>query len=1454
MNKPPSDAMDALRAALLSVHRLREQNRELVHAAREPIAIVAMACRFPGGIRTPEALWEILREGGDAISGFPSDRDWDLEALYDPDPGASGKSITREGGFLQDPHGFDPGFFGISPREALAIDPQQRLLLETSWEAFERAGVPPRTLHGSQTGVFVGVMYNDYGTRLRHVPDDLEGYVGMGSSASAASGRIAYTFGLHGPALTLDTACSSSLIAVHLACQALRQGECSLALAGGVAIMATPGVFVAFSRQRALAPDGRCKSFSAEADGTAWSEGAGMLLLERLSDAKRNGHPILAVLRGSAVNQDGRSQGLTAPNGPAQERVILQALENAHLSPKDIDAVEAHGTGTTLGDPIEAHALLATYGQARSKDNPLWLGSLKSNLGHTQAAAGVGSVMKMVLALEHRLLPRTLHAQNPSPHIDWSPGTVRLLNEAVPWPATDRPRRAGISSFSASGTNAHLIVEEAPAAASSPETASEGGAPATLPVLLSAKSEAGLRAQAARLREHLVAHPQVSLGDVAYSLAVTRSHFERRAVLVTGDRAQLIAGLEALAHGAPAHGQHAPDGQSEPAAVAGESAGDGKLVFVFPGQGSQWPGMARALLASSRVFREQIEACERALAPYVDWSLRAVLEGEPEGDAFLERVDVVQPILFAVMVALAALWREAGVRPDAVIGHSQGEIAAAHVAGALSLDDAAKIVALRSRALTALAGKGAMAAVELGPDALQPHIERFAGRLALAAVNGPRATLVSGEPDAIDALVLELTSADVFARKVRVDYASHGPQVDAVEEELLSRLAGVAPRASSVAMYSTVTGARIDGTALDAAYWYRNLRQTVRFAEATERLLEEGHPFFVEVSPHPVLALALGETLEDAARRRTDAPGRAFTVVGTLRRHEGDLTRFLRSFAELHVRGRNVDWNAFFRPWKPRRVDLPTYAFQREPFWLRATEPRNADVTSVGLLPTDHPLLGAAVGLASSDGYVFTGRVALAEHPQLLGEQRGDTIAFPWAVMVELALAAAERIGLDRLEELTLESPFALPASAVVLVQLAVAPPDAKGRRLLTLYATREDAPDAAWTLCARGALGAADERAGSFELRAWPPPGTVPLSLDEGDDGDTAGLAPPAERHVLRAVYARGDELFAEVELPEAMASEAERFVLHPALLEGASQALVVAGLGDRDPGVHDDAVAMTWPAAWNEVAIHAVGASALRVRLARNDAGGSYAIALADPAGEPVAHIGALTARSLSNDELAALSSASPAGEQAARARALARASRPRAASGASGDASSLVSRIVALPPDKRERALLDVVRANVAAVLGIASPGAIEPHRPIQELGLDSIMALGVRNRLSAATGLRLKTTLLFDHPTAASVAKLLLERLLADKGSETGLTGAGTAADLDRVERTLSALHANEAMRKAVTLRLQTLLRTWTSQDDAPHDATFTEKVDAASIDELLLLLDRKLGEDTDVSSS
>ncbi|MGW4294405.1 type I polyketide synthase [Micromonospora chersina] len=902
----PAELARHLRETAFGADRAAPAAVAVATGADEPIAVVGMACRYPGGVRGPEELWRLVADGVDAIGGFPTDRGWDTPA---PDSG-----YTPAGGFLHDVTGFDPAFFGISPREALAMDPQQRLTLETSWEVLERAGVDPTSLNGSRTGVFVGASTSGYGTGLTEVPEGTEGYLMTGGAHSVISGRVAYTLGLEGPAVTVDTACSSSLVALHLAGEALRRGECDLALAGGVAVMATPDTFAEFSRQGGLAADGRCKSFASAADGTGWSEGVGMLLVERLSDARRHGHRVLAVIRGSAVNQDGASNGLTAPNGPSQQRVIRQALATARLSTADVDVVEAHGTGTTLGDPIEAQALLATYGQDRTA--PVLLGSVKSNIGHTQAAAGVAGVIKMILAMRAGVVPATLHVDEPSPHIDWTAGAVELATEARPWPDAGRTRRSAVSSFGISGTNAHVILElpdDQPAeeTAGNPRPGAVRSGVVAWPV--SARSRPALAGQAARLARHLRGQDVTDPAAVGWSLATTRSAFDHRGVVVGSSVEELLSGLDALAGGEPSA-----------TAVAGVASGHGAgPVFVFPGQGAQSARMAAGLVGRTPVFDAKLAECQAALAPYLDVDLAEVLTGEDE--SWLDRVEVVQPVLWAVGMALAAVWQHVGVTPQAVIGHSQGEIGAACVAGILSLNDAARTVALRSRALAVLRGTGTMASVDLSAEAVTARLDGFPG-VGIAAVNGPATVVVSGPPQAVADLVEACQADGVRARLIPVDYASHSPSVQQVAEQLRTDLADITPQAGHTRLVSTLTGTWIDPETMDARYWYDNLRRTVQFDAAVRTAITAGHTTFVEISPHPVLTMPVTAILDD-----TGATGHA---LSTLRRGDDDTTRLLTNLATAHTLGLPVDLTNVLA--ETGTVDLPTYAFDRARYWPSA--------------------------------------------------------------------------------------------------------------------------------------------------------------------------------------------------------------------------------------------------------------------------------------------------------------------------------------------------------------------------------------------------------------------------------------------------------------------------------------------------------------------------------------
>ena len=1248
----------------------------------EPIAIVGMSCRYPGGVGSPEELWQLVAREGDAIGVLPEDRGWDLERLFDPDPDRPRTSYAREGGFIYDAGDFDAGFFGIGPREAVAMDPQQRLLLEAAWEALEDAGIDPTDLRGSQTGVFAGMSLQDYLALQDAGVEEAEGFRLTGALGSVLSGRVAYTLGFEGPAVSVDTACSSSLVALHLACQAVRNGECSLALAGGVTLMASPAMLIEFSRQRGLSLDGRCRSFAAGGEGVGWSEGAGLVVLERLSDARRQGHRVLAVVRGSAINQDGASNGLTAPNGPSQERVIRRALADADLSPADVDAVEAHGTGTRLGDPIEAQALLATYGRAR-ETGPLWLGSIKSNIGHSQAAAGVAGVIKMVKAFEHGLLPRTLHVDAPTPHVDWSAGEVELLAEAREWGAGERVRRAGVSSFGISGTNAHVILEEPPqvdralvgrsvaadpplaesapgvcdggvlGAVPSAEAVQAGEAIAAagawgggvVPLVVSGRGEAALRGQAERLRELVLARPEwdasgegAGLLDVALSLA-GRAVLEDRGVVLGDERDGLIEGLGVLAGGGVGEG------------VVRGVAREGRPVFVFPGQGAQWEGMAIELLDSSPVFRDAVRTCGRALEGLVDWRVEDVLRGV-EGAPGLDRVDVVQPVSFAVMVALAELWRSCGVQPAAVVGHSQGEIAAACVAGGLSLEDAARVVVLRSRLLAeVLAGRGGMVSVALDVERVDQRLANWGGRLAVAAVNGPSAVVVSGETRALDEFLEACEKDGVWVRRVAVDYASHSAAVEELRDQLIEALAGIEPVSCGVPFFSTAMGEFFDTGALDGEYWYRSLRERVRFEEAVRALAPDANAF-IEVSPHPVLTVAVRETLEDLG------VDERIGVLGSLRREEGGLGRFVHSLAEAWVVGAPVDWRGLFAGSGAQRVDLPRYAFQRKRYWL-SSGAGVGDVSGAGLGVADHPLLGAEVQVAGGEGWLFTGRLSLDTHPWLADHAVLDTVLLPGTGFLELVLAAGRAAGCEVVEELTLEVPLVLVADGAVQLQVLVGEPDGDGRREITVYSrpqARAEAGDeqeaeaggwvrhASGTLVETGMLAGGECLPASAEMESvaqaegpdaerlgsqWPPAGAQELDVEllyESLAETGFGYGPVFQG--VQAAWRRDGEIFAEVALGEETATEAARFGVHPALLDAALH----AGLPEWGEELQTGGVVL--PFALGGVRLYREGASSLRVCLTRGEDGAR--MTAFDETGERVLSIASLVFRPIEPDRL--------------------------------------------------------------------------------------------------------------------------------------------------------------------------------------------------------------------------
>ncbi|WP_373303935.1 type I polyketide synthase [Streptomyces cinerochromogenes] len=1375
----------------------RRRLDEVEQAAQEPIAIVAMSCRLPGGVGSPEELWRLVSSGTDAVTGFPTDRGWDLDALYDPDPDRAGTSYTRHGGFVDGCADFDPGFFGISPKETLATDPQQRLLLELAWEAFERAGLPAEELRGSSTGVFAGVMYNDYGSRSSHPAGDIEGYLGTGSAGSVASGRVAYTFGLEGPAVTVDTACSSSLVALHLAVQALRQGDCELALAGGVSLMATPATFVGFSRQRGLAPDGRCKAFGAGADGTGWAEGAGLLLLERLSVARANNHPVLAVVRGSAVNQDGASGALTAPNGPAQERVIGQALENARLRPDQIDAVEAHGTGTVLGDPIEARALQSVYGRERAAGRPLWLGSLKSNIGHTQAAAGVAGVIKTVMAMRHGVLPRTLHADEPSPHVDWQAGPLALLTEARPWPDTGEPRRAGVSAFGISGTNAHVLLEQAPAAPDPERTEQAGDVPSSeqtgrahggLPPLwtLSAKSPEALGAQAERLAAHVRAHPELRPADIGWSLVRTRTAFPYRAAVVGADREELLAAVDALAAGAAGGDARTPAGTGRavlvfPGAFPGDLPGDPAVTSALPGTDDQWIRTARELLDSSPVFARRIEECAEALRPYTDWSLTDVLRGTPGAPA-PAGTEVAQPALWAVMVSLAALWESCGVRISAVLGHSDGEVAAATVSGSLALPDAARVVALRARALASLSG-GGLLSVAAAPDAVRAWLEAGTGSLTLAAVDGPRSVVVAGPDADLDALRARCEAEGVPARRLPVAHAAHTPQVEAVREELAAALAPVAPRAGRLPVYSAATGGPVEPAAQDGDFWYRGLRQPAEFEQATRALLADGYDLFIECAPHPVLTRALGETVEEAA-----------AVVGVPDGGDAGPRRFAGAVAEAVAAGARLDADRYFGA--AHRVDLPTYAFQRTRFWLEgdaAAAPRPAAASASGepwrLEVTEPGDLASLAPVPASDV-----RDRLAPHEirvavRATGLHFGD-------VLVGLGLATHGEGGTAPGVEaagVVLDTGAGVTDIAVGDAVMGLFPRGAAGPFAVTDHRYTVRVPDG-WSFAQAAAVPLAFLTAhhALFALAALRPGETVLVHAASGGTGRAAvQLALHHGARVLATDTPDHAEALRALGLPEdRLASSATPDFAAPLLAATGGQGadvvvncltgeLTDAGLRLLPRGGRFVETGRTEIRDAGRVAADHPGVVYLtadladagpdRIRAALTELAALFADGTLHPPSVPVWDV------DRASEALERLAADRHAGQAVL---VLPRPEHPGAAAPvAPADAGALGG----MDPAARRAFVLDAVRTQVAAVLGHDDPQAIGYDQNFQELGLDSLTAVQLRNRLRTAIGLRLPATLVYDHPTPRAVAEHVLARTDGQPAGGADATAAeGTTA--------------------------------------------------------------------------
>ncbi|WP_194827278.1 type I polyketide synthase [Nocardia sp. XZ_19_231] len=1190
-----------LRRTASALLQTRSDLHRLEAARSEPIAVVGIGCRYPGGIQSPDDLWDLVNSGADVVSDFPDDRGWRLDSLFDDDPDHRGTVYARTGGFLDDALDFDADFFGIAPREALAMDPQQRLLLEVSWEALEHAGLDPAQLRGSECGVFVGAMYHDYASRLRTVPSELEAQLGTGSASGVLSGRLSYVYGFTGPTVTVDTACSSSLVAMHQAIGALRGGECELALAGGVTVMSTPSSFVEFSRQRGLARDGRCKAYAASADGTGFSEGVGVLVLERLSDAIRNGHRVRAVLRGSAVNSDGASTGLTVPNGAAQQRVIRQALSAAGIQPGDIDMLDGHGTGTTLGDPIEVRALLDVFGGERDAE-PLWLGSVKSNLGHTQAAAGVAGVIKTIMAIQHATVPATLHVDAPTPHVDWADGAVQPITESRAWPQTGRPRRGGVSSFGISGTNAHVIVEQAPetvpAQSDSTPSAREQASPLATWVV-SAKSDAALADQAGRLAQWVRARPDLAPTPTGRALTATRSIFAHRAVIFGRDRGELLAGLDTLAVG----------GES-PSVVCGV-AHEGRIAVMFPGQGAQRNGMTRTLYATSPTYAAAFdEICAEFDRRFDGIGLADVIFAEP-GTAAAQRLDrtsYTQAALFTVEVALYRLAESFGLRPDFLIGHSIGELTAAYLAGVWSLADAAELVVARGRMMDRLPGRGAMLAVAAGEHKVAPLLVGREHAVSVAAINGTAAVVLSGTDTAVDEIAATLETLGRRTKRLQVAHAFHSPLMDpmlAEFTEVCRRLEYHPPR---IPLVSDVTGAVADPELLcTPEYWAAQVRQPVRFHDGITGLhADRDVRMFLEIGP--------GTTLTALAREAfTGQTGVTTAPLLPGRRDETDAV--IAGLATVFAAGTPVDW--YPEPTGADPVPLPTHAFQRRRYWLDAGSDELAGATTTG-----HRLLDRAMTLAD-DAVLFSGSLSREGCPWIDDHVIHGVALLPATAFVDMALFAASWCGQDELgsvDELTVVAPLIVPAHATLSLQAVVGAPEPDGTRSLTIHSRVGDDAADPWTRHVEATLGAdgpAHDSTGPTAVRDWPPTGAVPIDVDARYRELAAAGFHYGSTFRATALFTRGDDLFADVVLAPELDSDGHR--VHPAMLDAALHPLASV-----------DAERTRLPFSWRGIRLHRVsGPGPLRARLSTVD--DHSTVEILDTADRPVLSAAALVLRTV-------------------------------------------------------------------------------------------------------------------------------------------------------------------------------------------------------------------------------